>query len=368
MKVALACSGAGRVQRGFERLFQDLFEHVRGDLDVTFFKGGGEPADGERVAWNMPRQGALCRLLPLHALLRRSPYYQECWTFALSLWPRLIAGRYDVVHYIDLPLGQALHALRRASGSRLRLLHTQGSSLDPRWYPPADHIHQISQAQLQDALDHGVPAGRMTLIPCGVRLARLRVTATRAELRRRHGIPEDRFVVLTVCAIDRVQKRLDYVIDELASLRDGSLLWADGHIEDQGLPAYGARALGERFRVTRVPSDQVGELYALADVFVLGSLQESFGMAVAEAMCAGLPVVTHDSPHFRWLVGPGLHAADLSRPGSLAGAVASLRDQPALRARLGALNAASATSRFDWEALRGRYLELYRVAAGPTRS
>ncbi len=37
-KVAMVSVGLGRVQRGFERLFSDLFELVKNDVDITLYK------------------------------------------------------------------------------------------------------------------------------------------------------------------------------------------------------------------------------------------------------------------------------------------------------------------------------------------
>ena len=41
-----------------------------------------------------------------------------------------------------------------------------------------------------------------------------------------------------------------------------------------------------------VPQEVLAEVYGRADVFVLASIFESFGMALAEAMAHGLPVVS----------------------------------------------------------------------------
>jgi glycosyltransferase involved in cell wall biosynthesis len=44
-------------------------------------------------------------------------------------------------------------------------------------------------------------------------------------------------------------------------------------------------------------------LYRSADVFLHLSKEESFGNVFVEAMACGIPVVAHDSPRSRWLVG-----------------------------------------------------------------
>ena len=42
MKIALLCSGLGHVDRGHEIFARDLFEMLKGSLDITLFKGGGQ--------------------------------------------------------------------------------------------------------------------------------------------------------------------------------------------------------------------------------------------------------------------------------------------------------------------------------------
>src|SRR5262245_21431574 len=145
MKIAMLCSGVGRVQRGFERLMRDRFDLVRDDLDVTLFKGGGPSGPRERVSLNASRDGWLHRALPVHRLFGRPAYYSECWSFALSVFPRLLFGGYDVVHYIDMPVGHALAMLSRIFRTRFRYLYTQGVVVDPRFYPHYDHLHQVAE-------------------------------------------------------------------------------------------------------------------------------------------------------------------------------------------------------------------------------
>src|SRR6185436_1199026 len=56
--------------------------------------------------------------------------------------------------------------------------------------------------------------------------------------------------------------------------------------------AIDAHKLGDRITFTgALDAAQLGELYRAADIFVLPSLHEGFGMAFAEAMSHGLPVI-----------------------------------------------------------------------------
>jgi len=95
----------------------------------------------------------------------------------------------------------------------------------------------------------------------------------------------------------------------------------------------------------------------MADVMVSTSFHEAFGMAVVEAMAAGLPVIVHDSAHFRWLVGDQGFRVDMGSPGALARCIAEIKagrptGDPAAR-RL------TATRRFGWEGLKPGYLDMY---------
>ena len=361
LRVAIACTGVGQVKRGFERYFADLHRMLGERVDIVLFKGGGPSRAGERRIACISRVGWLHRVLPLHVLIGRTPYHVECLTFVLGLYPRVRFGGFDVVHCIDPPVARLMYWMRRMFGGRFRLLYTEGCAMPPFAYPPADHVHHVAMQPFLDAREFGYAEKCMTLIPCGIESSRFRVDASRADLRRKYGVPEEAYVVLSVAAIDRRQKRIDHLIDEFARIADDrSLLWLDGSF-DQGDPKlldYGRAILGERLRYSHVPSGDVGELYRMADVMVLASVHESFALVVAEALVAGCRVLVHDSPHFRWLVGGTDMLVDMEATGTLAARLSDIRDRP--RPESGDSEIAARTrARFDWRAVVPQYVSLY---------
>lgn len=238
----------------------------------------------------------------------------------------------------------------------------------PSDYPPADHTHQIAQVAMDQALAFGYRPDGMTLLPCGIYPERFTTPRSRAELRREHGIPDDTFVVLSVAALNRGQKRTDYLVNEMAGLDGNWLLLLDGSTDhgDPGLADLARQRLGDRVRISHVPSGKVRELYALADVLAHVSMFESFGLAIVEAASCGLPVIIHDGPHFRWLVPNPNCWIDAAPAGALA---AKLRQVMADPAALAAMRADAVTNeRFSWHRLRPQYADLYRhVAALPVQ-
>src|SRR5262249_6637429 len=144
--------------------------------------------------------------------------------------------------------------------------------------------------------------------------------------------PGDALVVLVAAAIKRHHKRIDYLLDEFARLRQlapGLPAWlvvAGGHEADtDDLVREGQSRLGDRVRfLLRFPRPRMPDLYRAADVFALCSLKEMMPIALLEAEASGLPCVVHHHPVMTWMVGPGGQAIDMAPPGALADALRAL--------------------------------------------
>ena len=106
--------------------------------------------------------------------------------------------------------------------------------------------------------------------------------------------------------------------------------------------------------------------YAAADVFAFPSTKEGWGLAVLEAMSAGLPVVTSDLPVFREYLAPGRDAllVPVDSPAALAGALTSVLGDRQLAERLRAAGRTVA-AKFTWDATAARHKTIYTALGRP---
>ena len=181
------------------------------------------------------------------------------------------------------------------------------------------------------AADYGVPAGRITVARPGSDPAPLAQASQDGVVR-----------LLSVGAVVP-RKGFDVLIDALATLPDLSwrLTIAGDRTRDRDAVAQldadiARHALGNRIAALGAVSPQrLAALYAEADVFVLASRFEGYGMAYAEALAHGLPVIGTSAGAIPDTVPPD--AGLLVAPGDIPAFAQALRrviDDAELRQRL----------------------------------
>lgn len=359
-RVFLVCSGLGRVRRGYETFMQECFEALCRfpPLEAHLFKGGGPDGWRSVTLPNLNRSGYGARIVG--ELTRRGPYVVEQVTFTAGLVPRIARERPDVVYYCDPTVGKLLWHWRRVSGARFRLLFHNGGPHPPpyRW---CDHVHQLTPPAAEEAVARGADPSRQTVLPAGTRIGpvpRAPDPTERARRRAALGLPIDRPMVLSVGALNRGHKRMDYLVREIALLsepRPFLVMLGETERETPSVRAIGDLLLGpDGYRMSGEPREVVDAYYRAADAFVLASLTEAFGLALAEAQAHGLPCVGHDYPVARFVLNGEGYFADLRQTGALAHALAIALagpDSDLARAR----RHQSVRDRFGWSELGPRY-------------
>jgi glycosyltransferase involved in cell wall biosynthesis len=330
-----------------------------------------------RIAQAAPRHGATMRfvavpdrLVPTAALaaprmVARALALRPAALLVDSIVAALVAPRLAVrpppvptiavVH--QSPGGVGHGAMRTAAAA----------SLDGLLYRRADLVVAVSALVADELTRHGVGADRVHVVPPGRDLPPPQ--GPPPELRR------GRRAALLCVANWAGHKGIVELLDAFARLpRDAATLHLAG--DQDGSPAYAARVrrrlsrpeLHDRVVVHgRVPPPLLAGLYAAADVFVLPATRETYGTVFAEAMAFGLPVVGWRKGNLPHLATDGREAL-LVTPGDvpgLAGALAALTGDEALRRRLGAAARERALSHRTWEQSAAAFFAAVRSVVPP---
>ncbi|HEV8025211.1 MAG TPA: D-inositol-3-phosphate glycosyltransferase [Candidatus Nanopelagicales bacterium] len=123
-------------------------------------------------------------------------------------------------------------------------------------------------------------------------------------------------------------------------------------------------ALGIRDRIDfRAPSSRgdLADLYRAADVTVVPSYSESFGLVAIESQACGTPVVASAVGGLPTAVGDGGILVDGHDPRDFARAIERITTETGLRAEL-AIKAASHAQGFGWESTTAGLLQTYQAA------
>lgn len=199
----------------------------------------------------------------------------------VALLARLLTGtRYVVVaHGIDIHPG--LGTLRRLALRR------------------ADAVWAVSRWTRERCLSLGLPGQNVTVLANTVDHQNFDIGGPEHALRSRHGLRPDDKVLLTVARLDPAEryKGYDTVVRALPALSRevGAVRYLlVGAGADRARVEALAGQLGVSDCVTFcgfVDDDQLSAHYRLADVFVMPSKGEGFGIVFLESMACGTPVV-----------------------------------------------------------------------------
>ena len=193
-----------------------------------------------------------------------------------------------------------------------------------------------------------VPLDRLTVVPVGVDHE---VFRPYSDVVKKPG----RIMVTT--SSDVPMKGLVPLLEAVAKLRterDIDLI-VIGKPKPDGRVAETMKRLGLEDIVTTisgVTDEELARLYGEAEVAVVPSLYEGFSLPAIEAMSCGVPVVATTGGALPEVVGVSGETGLLvepNNPDALVGAIRTMLDDPALRARIGAAGRERVIERFTWQ-------------------
>jgi D-inositol-3-phosphate glycosyltransferase len=304
---------------------------------------------------------------------------------------------YDVIHSHYWLSGLAALDLRHAWGAPIvQMFHTLGHmknsvASSPQEYETAQRIE--GEAEVMTFADrlvaatpleraqmvwlYGADAAKIHVVPCGVDTNFFQPVPAE-EAKHMLGLPPSRRVVLFVGRIEPL-KGIETLLRAMALVAPEIPCWQDdlsviiiGGAPGAGIDQVNAELarlqelraeLGIEDLVTfqgAKDQDTLVYYYSAAEMVVVPSHYESFGMVALEAMACGTPVVASKVGGLAFSVQDGETGFLVPNddPQALASKIRLLLADPSLRQRLGQ-QAASWASRYSWGSIADQVLDVY---------
>lgn len=224
------------------------------------------------------------------------------------------------------------------------------------------HFTTQQERNLSAAAAGGVPA---IIEPNGVNLAEFEDLPPRGQFRASHGIAPDRPVIVFLGRI-HPGKGLEYLIPALAAVKTPDALLVVVGPDSAGYQAEmqtlaDGHGLNGRVLFTGLLKgrDRISAL-ADSDLFALPSDHENFGIAVVEALAAGLPVVISDQVSiFREICAARVGAAVKREKEVLAAELTRWLADNKMRASAAALARPFVWDHYNWDRIARRWADHY---------
>jgi glycogen(starch) synthase len=297
---------------------------------------------------------------------------------------------YDLIHGHDWLVAQVSAALADRLGvPYVTTIHATEHGRHQGWVDkhPQSHIHAVERrmAHRADALivcsyymrGHvadifDVDERRVAVIPNGVDPSDLQPSGDLRALRGEFAAPQERLVLLVGRLVYEkgFQLALDALPDVIEKVGDVRFLVAGSGTHEAELKAQADRlGLSEHGTFLGwIGDDVLHSLYRIADLCVVPSIYEPFGLVALEAMACGCPCIVADTGGLREVVPVGervglrFNGGDAEHLGVM---IERLLVDDRLRDRL-VTEASEHVLRFDWddiaERTRGIYDELAQLA------
>lgn len=353
--ILLLCTGLGRINRGFEQYIASLATHLSAQPGLPppeVWCGGPwtRPGVRSRRIANLPRS---------HRWLkgRSQAFLWEQRTFFVGMLWHLLWRRPRVIYLGEYQLYCYLYKLRSWLGLRYSLvLYTGGQAIPGLFRPQLDFVHHITDAYLAQCTH--LPAERQTVLPHFIEDDFAYDEHLIASIRQRAGHKK---IVLSVGLLDKSTKAMHLLVAALAASQQPvyPVLLGASSADTAELRQLLEQHFGHHgYFMNSMLHPMLGNWYAAADLFVLCSPKESFGLALVEALWHGLPVVCRPMPETKWVLQDQAIYCAMETPWQLCTSIAQALQQnsPALQAQ----RRAFAQQQYSWTSLAPRYQQLFQ--------
>jgi len=328
-------------------------------------------------------------------LLRRIPflgrfYLHRCLSelqkeYQFDLWQ--VTGGYPLgIYAVDFFKKHNIPCILRCCGEDIQKFKeiNYGYRLDPtidqlahKKYPEYDGLIALTPTVQHEYNELSIPDKKIRIIPNGADCVKFKKACNDSDvilkLRKKFNVDVSEKLILTTGRY-HPKKGFDQipVIAEKLKSRGLHFRWiiAGGGTDQLNanfsrLPELGIITT-EKFIKTdsdlfNLPPQSLVDLYAAADVYVLPTLIETFGMVLVEAMAAGLPIVTTDAPGVCDVIDDGVTGikTQVRNSDQITKTIIEVINNKILYNKLSENSKKIASEIYDWNVVTDQYISFY---------
>jgi len=209
------------------------------------------------------------------------------------------------------------------------------------------------------------------IIPYGVDTKRFSPKINGEKVRESLGIDKNKVILFALQRLVKV-KRVDILIKSLKYVlevnKDVFLIIGGKGYEEQSLKVL-AKKIGVYDNVIftgHISEQDIPNYFAMSDVFVFSSPNETFGIVIAQGMASGKPIVAINSTAIPEVVDNGINGilVESLNPKKFAAALIKLLNSKDLLKQYSEDGRKKAIEKYDWDIIAHQYEEIFKNLVG----
>ncbi len=359
-KVFLVCTGLGIVQRGFETYIADLAGKLRSaktTFAITLYSGGKYESNKviSEQLFCISRNNRFLNFLFGHAFVSEL----ELYSFFVSLFFETIRNKPNVIYLGEYKLYCYLYKIRKLFNLNYSLVLYTGGQVSPGLFDVTkDFVHHVTDVYYSELLKGGYPKERQFVLPHFFSQPENEKVIEEINIR---SIAYEKKIIISVGLIDSTIKRMDRLVNVLSKSPDkyfpvllGEYSSDTPFIKKQLEDCFGK----DNYYIGNVSRNELFAYLKQADLFILLSPKESFGLAAIEALSVGLPVICCDYPESRYVLKHMATLIDCDQDNNIGLLIDQLLDhtptQNQIKQRVDFVN-----NTYSWDVLSNSYITMF---------
>ena len=364
----IVCTGLGYITRGFETYISSLASHLS---KAENFSHNIEVLAGKNYDTKD------YTVIPIFSIKRNNrivQYFLSKWDFLIEQIsffifsvPYIVYKKPSCIYLGEYDLYCYFYKLRKYLKLNFSLvLYTGGQAIPGLYDSKRDFVHHITDRYVNELNSTGYPLTHQFIIPHFIGIKNSYNIDLITQIKNK---AKSKKIILSVGILDDTTKKMGLLIDILQKFKNVvfPIFLGESSIETTQIQLKLKEYFGEgNYYLGKVTQNELGSYYTAADLFVLLSEKESFGLVFIEAMFFGRNVICRKFHETEFVLKNNAKYLENGSISQQQNNFDSLINHETL------LNSKElsdyAINNFSWEALEKKYIDMFNYIANTSKT